>query len=114
MTKYSLSGSDLCSAPKSKMQRFSKPTMWVVLISCVVGSLMLYLTQVNAIASKGFALRDLQNQIQTLQTENEKLAVNVVELKSMNELNARVAELKMVPITQVAYYKNTEQVVVRR
>jgi len=114
MTKYSLSGSDLCAAPKSKMQRFSKSTMWVVLISCVVGSLMLYLSQVNTIASKGFALRDLQNQIQTLQAENEKLAVNVVELKSMNELNARVAELKMVPINQVAYLDNSEQVVARR
>ncbi|KKQ79702.1 MAG: hypothetical protein UT02_C0026G0004 [Parcubacteria group bacterium GW2011_GWC2_38_7] len=114
MTKYSLSTSDLCSAPKSKIKKFSKPIFWVILLSCVFGSLVLYLAQVNTIASKGFALRDLQRQIATLQLENEKLSVNVVELKSMNELNAKVADLKMVPITTVAYYKNSEQVVARR
>jgi len=114
MTKYSLTSSDLCLAPKSNLCKFKKPAVWVILISCVLGSLLLYLSQVNNLASKGFALRDLEKQIQKLQLENEKLGVQVVELKSMNDLNVRVADLKMVPINQVAYMNNADQVVARR
>jgi cell division protein FtsB len=114
MTKYSLTSSDLCNAPKSKWCRFNKTVVWVVLLVVLFGSLVTYLAQVNTIASKGFALRDLEKQINVLQMENEKLSVQVIELQAMGALNDKVAELNMVPVNKVVYFNGADQVVARR
>ena len=74
----------------------------------------MYLLQVNAIAAKGFEIRDLESQVNILDEENEKLSVRVVELKAMTELDDKVAELNMVPIDSIVYYDTAGQVVARR
>ena len=114
MTKYGLTTSSLCSAPKSRLLKCKKPVIWVLLISLLVGALSMYLLQVNAIAAKGFEIRNLESQVNDLNDENEKLSVQVVELKAMNELDDKVAALNMVPIDSMVYYDTTGQVVARR
>lgn len=114
MTKYGLTRSDLCAAPQTRMAKCKKPVFWIFFMSLVIGSLSLYLLQVNAIAAKGFEVRDLERQVNELEEENEKLSVRVVELKAMNGLEEKIAELNMVPIDNMVYYDTAGQVVARR
>ncbi len=114
MTKFSLSISDLCVENNKKCHKLKKTSFWVLLIGLVVGSLFCYLGQVNSIASKGFVLRDLEREAQSLKAENEKLAVNLVEMRSMNSLKDRVENLGMVSVGQIIYLDGGETVVVRR
>lgn len=114
MTKYSLTSSDLCSAPKGGIKKCSKTIFGVLFVCLFVGALALYLLQVNSIAAKGFEVRELEQQINELEEGNEKLAVRIIELKTMNELEGKVAQLEMVPIDNMAYYDTTGQVVARR
>ena len=94
--------------------RYGKTMVWLVLIVCFVSALVVYLLEVNAIASKGYQIREFQKQVDKVKEENEKLSLKVIELSSMSELDSKVQELNMVSIDAVTYYDNTGQVVARR
>jgi len=87
---------------------------WVILVVLFIGSIAMYLFEVNSIAVKGFRVRDLEKQIAELRYENEKLQLQAVELKSMTDLSAKVIELEMVPVEEITYLDTTGQVVARR
>lgn len=114
MTKYSLTKSNLCSAPTGRLSKAKKPIIAVFLLVMLVGALSIYLLEVNNIAAKGYEIRELESQVNEIQEENEKLAVRVIELKSMNELDEKVAALDMVPVDGMTYYDTIGQVMARR
>jgi cell division protein FtsL len=114
MTKYSLTKSNLCSAPTGRLSKAKKPILGVFLMVLLVGALSIYLLEVNNIAAKGYEIRNLEQQVDEIEAENEKLSVRVIELKSMNELDEKVASLDMVPVGDMKYYDSMDQVVARR
>lgn len=116
MTKYSFTKSNLCSAPTGRLSKAKRPILGVFLMVMLVGALSIYLLEVNSIAAKGYEIRNLEEQVDEIQAENEKLAVRVIELKSMNELDEKVAALDMVPVGGMTYYDtmDMDQVVARR
>jgi hypothetical protein len=97
-----------------KLRKFSKPLMVIGLLGLILGSIITYLVEVNYIAAKGFQVRDLEKEITLLEEENEKLQVQVVQLKSMTDLSEKVQELGMVPVDKITYFETTGQVVARR
>lgn len=66
-----------------------------------------YVGQTNALSAKGFALRDLENQLAQLQTENRRLDVELAELQSLRSLEARLPAANLVPVGQVEYAAGT-------
>lgn len=64
---------------------------------------MLYLSQVNNIATKGFEIRELENKIRDLEKEEKKLQIKEVELKSMDNIEKSLEELNLVNSTNVSY-----------
>jgi len=88
--------------------------MVIGLLGLILGSIITYLVEVNYIAAKGFQVRDLEKEITLLEEENEKLQVQVVQLKSMTDLSEKVQELGMVPVDKITYFETTGQVVARR
>ena len=80
----------------------------------LVGAIGGYLYEVNRIAAKGFQSRDLEKQIVALQTENEKLQINLIEMQTMPVLTEKIGKLGMVPVDQVTFYDSSSQVFVRR
>ena len=114
MTKYGFTKSELCSARAGRFSKAGKPVLGVFLMVMLVGALSVYLLEVNNIAAKGYEIRDLEKQVTEIQDENEKLSVRVIELKSMDQLNEKVAALDMVPVETMAYYDTLGQVMARR
>lgn len=114
MTKYSFTKNNLCSAPAGRLSKARKPILGVFLMVMLVSALSIYLLEVNNIAAKGYEIRELEKQVNEIQEGNEKLAVRVIELKSMNELDEKVAALDMVPVDSMTYYDTIGQVVARR
>jgi len=57
---------------------------------------MSYVVQVNASATKGYQIRELQNSIDQLKLSNQSVQVKIAETRSMENIAAKVPMLGMV------------------
>ncbi len=75
---------------------------------------VLYVIQVNAASTKGFTMRDLENNNLELRQENDKLAAEVDRLRSLASVSEREAFLGLVKLQNVSYIKAGNQEVALR
>ena len=66
---------------------------------------LLYLTQINTVSTKGYQIKQLQDQITDLQGQNQKLELKATELQSIQELHttSSTTQINMVPIASVQF-----------
>ena len=62
-----------------------------------------YIYQVNSIATQGFAVKELEDQIRNLRKESEQLKIKEVELKSMYNIEKSAEELKLESVPGISY-----------
>ncbi len=62
--------------------------VFLVSVAIILG--VLYIWQVNASGTRGFAMRDLESDIGTLQIENQRLYTEVSKLQSIDSVSTRV------------------------
>ncbi|MDO8240920.1 MAG: hypothetical protein Q7T51_03010 [Candidatus Moranbacteria bacterium] len=74
-----------------------------VMVFCVCIGGAAYLYQVNDIATKGYEIRDLENQIQDLSKESKKMEIREVELRSMYNIEKASQDLNLVNSNDVTY-----------
>jgi len=74
-----------------------------VLIAMVFLTGALYLYQVNSIATKGYALKDMENKIQEAEKEVNKLKIKEVELRSMYNIEKATEGLDLVSSSEISY-----------
>ena len=75
---------------------------------------VLYVIQVNTASTKGFTLRDLEENNRVLQQENERLAAEIDRLRSLASVTERQAFLGLVKLQNVSYLKVTSSDVALR
>lgn len=115
MTKYCLGFSQKEEKTmRIDLSQYLRNSLVVLLVAVFVGAGFAYLFAVNTIASKGFQIKELEKKINLAKTENEKLQLRMVELRSMTDLQEKIEELDMVPVDQITYYDTTGPVMVRR
>jgi len=78
-------------------------TIIFVMIGCVIFAGAFYLYQVNNIAIKGYEIREVENKIQDLEKENQKLKIKEVESKSMYNIEKATEDLNLVNSNNVSY-----------
>jgi len=78
-------------------------TIIFIMVGCVIFAGALYLYQVNNIAIKGYEIREVENKIQDLEKENQKLKIKEVESKSMYNIEKATEDLNLVNSTNVSY-----------
>ena len=64
---------------------------------------VLYVVQVNAASTKGFTMRDLEQNNQDMRRENDKLAAEIDLLRSLSSVSEREAFLGLVKLENVSY-----------
>ena len=77
----------------------------VFMVALTLAFGVLYVVQVNAASTKGFTMRDLENNNQALQQDNEKLAAEIDRLRSLSSVSERQAFLGLVKLQNVSYLK---------
>lgn len=89
-------------------QRIADHTAFRVMLGAFVLLLgFWYVGQTNTLSAKGFALRDLEKQLNDLQSENRRLDVELAEKQSLRSLELRLHEVNLVPVGQVEYAAGT-------
>lgn len=75
---------------------------------------ILYIGQVNAAATKGYAIRDLERQNEDIRHEQERLEVEIARLRSLDSVTTREAFLGLRKIENVKYVSAASSAVALR
>jgi cell division protein FtsL len=76
-------------------------TTLIVVVAMVLG--VLYIWQVNIAATRGFTMRDLDQEIAKLSQENERLQVQITKLQSVDSVATRMQMLGLRDIGSIEY-----------
>ena len=75
---------------------------------------VLYIIQMSSVSTKGFAISDLQGQVQTLKNETRSLEVQISQYRSMVSIQERLQGMDLVSAGQLEYVTPVGTVVARR
>ncbi len=69
-----------------------------------------YIIKTTASATSGYQMHELEKQTSALETEVQKLQVEIADNSSMNNIQSRLAKLNMIEASGIKYFtvKNTE------
>lgn len=79
-------------------------------VSCIIIIGAFYLYQVNEIATKGYEIWDLQNQIGQLEKNGKEMQIREVELRSMYNIEQSTQDLGLVNAQNVSYIQMSSPV----
>ena len=82
---------------------FSPKSVMVLLFLMIFAFGSFYLYQVNDLATKGYEIRDIENEIKKLKADNEKNKIQEVELKSMHNIEKAAQNLNLVSLKNSTY-----------
>jgi len=77
----------------------------LVLMGMILVCGFFYLWQINSLATKGYEIKGLEEQVAELRQINKKIDLEITELRSTNRLNNAVKELGLVEVVRVEYLK---------
>jgi predicted PurR-regulated permease PerM len=80
---------------------FSGARLTLIIVGMIAVLGLIYLTQTNTVATKGYQIRDLEQQLATLKEENKKLNLQYIEQQSIANISSQVAGLNLVPAGEV-------------
>ena len=96
--------------PSIKIGR--KSLGFVTIVLFLVLSLF-YLAQANAIASKAYRIRDLEDKKATALETQERLQVEAARLRSIKSIEDNATSKNMQPATEINYVKRASSVAVK-
>ena len=85
---------------KAKESRFTVSILAVVLI-CAAG--LLYIFQISGVATKGYEIGNYEKMLFELQKENQKMLIEIADLKSMDNLENESKKLSVIDYKNITY-----------
>ena len=77
----------------------------IVFLGLIFTCGLLYLSQVNSLATKGYKIKDLEEKVSELRDKNKKLELDITQLRSTDRINNSIQQLKMVAVARIEYLK---------
>lgn len=78
-------------------------SMLFVMAGCCIFAGAFYLYQVNNIAIKGYEMKEVENRIQDLEKENQRLKIREVESRSMYNIEKSTEGLNLINSANITY-----------
>lgn len=101
---------------KRKIFKFGKVNLQVFNITLGVMIVVMgvsYLVQINGLATKGYQIKELEQQIAELKEYNSDLELEALSLQSMESVKDKVASLGLVEVGEMQYLNPTPVAVAR-
>lgn len=67
-----------------------------------------YVMMTNSTAAEGFAIKDLQKQLDQLEVQNQKLDLQAADLRALSAVDRSTAHLDLQPADHVDYLTSTD------
>jgi cell division protein FtsL len=106
MRDLSLALSEPFFRKKTKSYSSALPINLAV-IALIVASGFLYLFQVNALGTRGYEIRQLEQKIKAAQAEHKSLQIHSSSLSSITQIQKDAEGMNMVPASNVTYIKES-------
>ena len=105
MTTLTLAQARSFEVPQRRTLAVRLPlSLWNTLLLGVIAMLgVWYLVQVNITMSKGYQIRDMENQVAAAQSVARSNQVKLTELETVSNLTAQATAIGMVPVGSVEY-----------
>lgn len=68
----------------------------------------LYFFEINALGTKGYQIRNLEQQINKVQEDQKNLQIKASDLQSINRIQEQAQALNFVPTGNIIYLKNSD------
>jgi cell division protein FtsL len=78
----------------------------LALLSLIVTIGFLYIFQVNTLGTRGYEIRQLEQQVKALDASNKQLQIQSSSLSSITKIQKDAEAFRMVPATNVTYIKD--------
>jgi len=92
---------------KTKSSVSAKILNLSILTGIVLLSLV-YLFEINALGTKGYEIKKLEQQVREVEEEQKNLQMRASDLQSINRIQENAQKLNFVPSTNVVYLKDTD------
>ena len=69
---------------------------------------LVYMFEVNALGTKGYQIRTLEQQVRQIEQEQKNLQVEALDLQSSTLIQQQAQKLNFVPATNVTYLKDSD------
>lgn len=99
--------------PFPRFERKQLRPSTLILGVVILGAAVLYLVQVNGLATKGYVIQDLERSAYELRERNRSLEAQVLHLQSFRQVSTRVDALEMVHPQRVDYVNPSQGVAAR-
>jgi cell division protein FtsL len=80
----------------------------LAIIALIVTCGFLYMFQVNALGTRGYEIRQMEQKIKLLQVENKSLQIQSSSLSSITQIQRDAETLGMVPASNITYIKASD------
>ena len=90
----------------------SRFRMFLLVFTLALG--VLYIWQVNHAATAGYTMRDLESAIHDLETQQERLDLQVAQLQSVDSVSERVQMLGLTAVKKIQYLTGDGSVAINR
>ena len=89
---------------REKRQRiFLSSSFRYILIVMIILFSVLYFAKSSALATRGYDIGDLENKIESLQQDNQKIEFEIANYRSIRSIENRLARLGMVEADNIEY-----------
>jgi len=93
---------------RSRSEPASSLAINVAVIVLIVTCGFLYLFQINALGTRGYEIRQIEQKIKVLQVENKALQIHSSSLSSITQIQRDAEVLGMVPAANITYIKASD------
>lgn len=106
--------------PKNKKEKYSPKKEWkcfflglIMLIFFVICG-VIYIGQVNIVATRGFKFKDIEIELQKEREINQELKLESAQLKAIDNLKKSIDNLEMIKVTKVDYISAVDSTAMAR
>lgn len=108
--KSKWSATDIVRKQKIALSATKLAKVHVGVLLTLAAFFVVYLVQVNTLATKGYTIRELERKIVAQKKDNERVQLETIEKQSMSALYKKIAELGLVDAGRIEYLSTTAAV----
>ncbi len=95
-------------------QQINSKGIFILLFTVTALCGLIYLWQINGLATKGYKIKDLEERVSQIKNQNKKLELEVTELRSSARIAEKLKELNLVEVAKIEYLTANGSVAVNR
>ncbi len=96
-------GAKNAGAKRSGFAESKRVTLNFLLVVLICAAGVLYIFEVNNVATQGYQIKDKEKKVQELKDQNDKLKIREAELRSMYNIEGKTKDLDMTAPQNVSY-----------